>query len=625
MSLAKQEYEIEHLIQFLKEEFERIISLTGRASGDSSLSDAQALAIWFLHQEVGISYEDANLCVFDETNDCGVDLIWEDKESKRVLVGQVEYDSRSWAKEPANEHKATSTFTEFRSYLEKDTLPDRLHDVARGAWRRAKMLINQNGFAARYYFITPKHFNNLNRERIRRNSNIEEYDFFTHDELLERGEEFLDGQTGMSSFKLPFKSQPLKLEFDYGQVFVASVKLKSIHQIVESHAKEKKLRALFASNVRSYLNVKKRSKDIGDAIRSTISQKPDEFLVCNNGITIQCSRAVLNDDHIFLERASISNGCQTVMNIDRYFRENEGETPNAEVLVTVIELRKNAANISSEVAIARNYQNPVDNRDLKSNNPLMVTLHHRLFAEKLKDSDKRYYLLRKQGEKQVVLKEEQNAKWKYFWMDADDLARCISAVLRENPFISQQGTNDLFGKYFPIVFPAIHDPSHNRCKYAYWLVEMIKRSYDRKARWKGVKDDLIKQQKDFKQDATWPLSSLIAHQIKNHFCFEENLENKFVAWCEKWRFSKPSQLVEEFEETTFEMIDDAFRLLHAISKPLLGRRLPKSKGIYSKYDDLFKGSNYEFIRLQISKNEKVNYQKTFRRSMARLVQFLKEN
>lgn len=149
-----------------------------------------------------------------------------------------------------------------------------------------------------------------------------DYDFFTHDELLERGEEFLDGQTGMSSFKLPFKSKPLTLTYDYGQVIVASVGLKNIHKIVESHEREKKLRALFASNVRSYLNVKKRSKEIGDVIRETIDKNPEQFLVCNNGVTIQCSKATVQADHIFVERASISNGCQTAMNIDRYFREN---------------------------------------------------------------------------------------------------------------------------------------------------------------------------------------------------------------------------------------------------------------------------------------------------------------
>ena len=624
MSVSEQDYEIKHLIQFLKEEFERIITQCGLAAGDSLLSDARALAIWFLHQEVGIPYDDANRCVLDDKSDGGVDFIWQDKDSNRVFVGQVEYDSRDWSKGPANQKKAIDTFSRFVRYLDTDALPRDLHEAAIKAWRHAKSLIKTDGYAARYYFVTPKTFTDVQRERIRRDSGLQDYDFFTHDELLERGEEFLDGQTGMTSFKVPFNSKPLTLDFDYGQVFVISVSLKSIHKIVESHERDKKLRALFASNVRSYLNVRKRSREIAFEIRKTIEQKPDHFLVCNNGITIICSKASPNSDHISLERASISNGCQTAMNIDRYFRDNDRASPNAEVLVTIIELKKDAADIAAEIAIARNNQNPVDNRDLKSNHPLMVTLHHRLFAEKLKGSEKRYYLLRKQGEKQVVIKEEQDAKWKYFWVDADTLARCIAAVLRQDPSISQQGTNDIFGKFFTQIFPSIEDPSHNRCKYAYWVVTMIERSYDGKARWKGVTDRLIDRQKDFKRDAEWTVSALVADRFKKNFSFGDNLAKRFVEYCEQWRVAKHTSAVNEFEEIAFRMFDDAFRLLHAIARSSLGKQLPKSKGSYAQYDDLFKGPNYDYILKQVNKGAKMSYQNRLRRSMSRLVNFLEQ-
>ena len=63
MLTAAPEYETKHLVKFLKEEFERIIVQCGRGAGDSLLSDAQALAIWFLHQEVGMTYDAANPCV----------------------------------------------------------------------------------------------------------------------------------------------------------------------------------------------------------------------------------------------------------------------------------------------------------------------------------------------------------------------------------------------------------------------------------------------------------------------------------------------------------------------------------------------------------------------------------
>jgi hypothetical protein len=624
MPIAAQDYETTHLIQFLKEEFERIIMRCGLACGGNMLSDARALAVWFLHQEVGLPYEEANQHVLDQTNDCGVDFIWEDNEGRQVLIGQVEYDSKGWTKEPASEKKATESFGEFCSYLKHDSLPDRLHDTAKEAWRRAKRLIARDGYRAHYFFVTPKSFTSNQMERIRQKSGLQNYDFFTHNELIERGEEFVDGQTGMSSFKLPFTSQPLKIVCEYGQVFVAPVGLKGIHKLVDSHVKQKKLRALFASNVRSYLNVKKRSKEIAEAIQETIEQRPDQFLICNNGVTIQCSKATLNDSHIYLERASISNGCQTVMNVDRYFRDHSAADPNAEVLVTVIELKKDAANISSEVAIARNNQNPVDNRDLKSNHPLLVTLHHRLFADKLKGSEKRYYLVRKQGEKQTVSKEEQDAKWRYFWIDADVLARCIAAVLRGDPFTSQQGTNDIFGRLFSKIFPAIEDPSHARCKYAYWLVKLVESSYDKNAKWKGIKDPRIERQKDFKAGAKWVISSLIAEYLKSDFSFSDNLENRFVEYCERWRFSKKKPEVDRFEEAVFETADAAYRLLHAVSKPLLGKPLPKSKTAYSQYEDIFKGPNFDFIRQQLKKGVKISYQRRLNREMSKLVELLQQ-
>lgn len=625
MPIAAHDYETEHLIQFLKEEFERIIVRCGLACGGNMLSDARALAVWFLHQQFGLSYERANLQVLDQTNDCGVDFIFLDDEvGKQVHIGQIEYDSTAWTKKPASEKKAIESFGTFSTYLTKGALPDHLHDSARDVWRKAHFLISQKGYRAHYYFVTPKSLTPSQMVRIREKSGLRDYDFFTHDELIDRGEEFLDGQTGMSSFKLPFTSPPLKIKCEYGQVFVAPVRLKNIHRIVDDHKKKGKLRGLFASNVRGYLNDKKRSKEIAAAIQQTIESRPGQFLICNNGVTIQCSNATLNENHIYLERASVSNGCQTVMNVDRYFQEHPEANPNSEVLVTVIELKVDAANISSDVAVARNNQNPVDNRDLKSNHFLMVTLHHRLFADKLKGSEKRYYLVRKQGEKQTVSKEEQDAKWKYFWIDADVLTRCIAAVLRADPSMSQQGTNDIFGQYFSKIFPRIEDPSHVHCKYAYWLVKLVESSYDKNAKWTGVKDPQIKRQKDFKAGAKWVVSTLIADYLKSEYLLGENLENKFVENCEHWRFSKKKPEVDRFEEVVFEVIDAGFRLLHAVSKPLLGKQLPKSKTPYSNYGDLFKGPNYDFIRQLLKRGEKISYQQKLKRSMSRLVGLLQQ-
>jgi hypothetical protein len=623
MNVVNNDYKTEDVVSFLKEEFERIITQYPRQKAGSLLSDAQALAVWFLHQEVGISYQEAYEYVLDDTNDCGVDFVYVDKSNHQILAGQVEYDSKTWAKNPGNQDKATRTFDEFKGYLSTPNLPDKLHEAARRAWRDARQYHANEQYHIRYLFITPKHFSDIQEGRIREHSGIYDYEFFTYDTLIERGQEFLDGQTGMTTFKIPFKNPPLRIDYDFGSVYVFNVNLASIHKIVETHEKNKRLKALFASNVRNYLSTKKRSKDIGDAMRNTIKNEPDRFLICNNGITIQCSKAHLEDKALRIERASVSNGCQTVMNIDRFFKENEGANPNADVLLTVIELKKNAPYIAGEIARSRNFQNPVDNRDLMSNHPLLVTLHHRLFADRLKGTDKRYYLIRKSGEKQTLLKEEPGAKGKFMWIDADYLARCIAAVVRQEPFVSKQGTNDIFGKYFRKIFPDVLDPSHSRCKYAYWLLKMVNESYEPKSRWKRVKDRLISQQRDFKGHAEYFSAALIAKQLSDHFSFNENLEKRFVEQCEKWRYTRKGIGMEEFQELTFEMVDRSYRLLHAISKGMLGVKLPKARDAYTTYDELFKGHSYDYLLAKIKKNEMKTYQDSARRAMYRFIDYLK--
>lgn len=532
MNVLNEDYSPEDVVHFLKEEFERIITQYSSKRGESVLNDARAFAAWFLYQEAGISYQKGQEYVLDDTNDCGVDFIWTDKENHQILAGQIEYDTKVWSKTQANKNKAIETFKDFKRYLDTSSLPDKLHDSAKNLWREARRLFASEKFTVRYIYITPKHFTEQQIRQIQNESGIPDYEFFTYNSLIERGQEFLDGQTGMSSFNLSYQKSSLKIDYDFGNVYVINVSLKEIHRIVELHEKHKRLKSLFASNVRSYLNTKKRSKEIAEAMRRTIKDKPSHFLICNNGITIQSGKVIPKKGSLFLQRASISNGCQTAMNIDRFYKENEGANPKAEVLVTVIELKSNAHLISGEIARARNYQNPVDNRDLMSNDPLLVTLHHRLSADKLYGSDKRYYLLRKQGEKQTLLREEPDAKGKFMWIDADDLARCIAAAIRQEPHISQQGSNDIFGKYFKNIFPDVHDPTHSSCKYAFWIVKMINESYDSKARWKGINDNLIRSQKDFKGPSVWFASSLICSQLKEHFSFSDHLREKI---CRKMR------------------------------------------------------------------------------------------
>lgn len=622
MEQNAQDYEVSDVIQFLKEEFERIITQYPFQLEGSVLSEAQAFEIWFLHQEMGLDYQEAQRHILDRPNDFGVDFILIDDNNHEVVVGQAEYEP-SWNRNQASVAKASTTFDDFNNYLSTSKLPDKLHDHAKELWRSAKQKVGQ--YRIRYIYITPKHLNSSQEEKIRSSTGLLNYDFITHDVLIERGQEFLDGQTGMCSFSLNAKNI-LKIPFDSGTVYIANVKVSEISEVVESHRKKRRLRALFASNVRTYLSTKKRNKEIAESMKATLKNSPQEFLICNNGITIISNKIKPNGNSLDLERASITNGCQTAMNIHSFFEENPVADPAAEVLVTAIEIPKNVTKLAGDIARARNNQNPVDYRDLMSNNFRLVCLHHRLQADRVAGSERRYYLIRKAGEKQTLLKDQPESKGKYIWIDASDLAQCIATVIRQNPYLSQQGTSDLFGKNFNNIFPGVNDPTHSRCKYSWWLMQLIEYSYDTKSKWKGVRDNLLYLEKDFKNPARWMIASLIDKKLRDDYQFSESMEQKFVAKAEKWWVNKRLSDSQDFEELAFKMIDDAYRLLHAESRTLLGKKLPKADYPYNDYNSLLKGpSTYDVVKSELKKGKMKTYQDRLYSSMKKLIEYLKVN
>ena len=625
MGQAK-DYTEEDIIQFLKEEFERIIAQYPSQKEGGVLPDARAFETWFLHQETGIDYDKATECILDDRHDCGVDFIWIDESNRKILIGQAEYET-NWSRSPASETKAAKTFSKFQDFLKLNRLPDDLHELGKKMWRLAKQKIGDkdDGYGLRLMYITPKHFSALQEERIRADSDIPNYEFLTHDVLIERGEDFLNGQTGICSFELNFDRYTL-FEQDFGKVYVGSITAKDIWKLVESHIERKRLRALFASNVRGFLSSKKRSREIAEDMKTTLSEAPEEFFIRNNGITIQCSKATQKDHLLVMERASICNGCQTAMNIHSYFRENEGAEPLAKVLVTVAQLEKDANRLAGEIAKARNNQNPVDARDLMSNNFILVCLHHRLMADRVAGSERRYYLLRKAGEKQTLLREEPESKGRYVWIDVAELAQCIASIIRQDPYMAQQGISNLFGRDFKKVFPGISDPTHSRCKYSWWLAKMMFESYDNKSKWRGTRDEQVYLEKDFKNPAAWITVALLAKKLKDDLSFKDNMEERFVHNSEKWYYGKKSEQSKEFSSEAFEMMDDAYSLVHAISRRMLGKKLPKGEETYSNYDALLKAPyTYEAILSELRKGKAKTYHNQLRKSMRKLHEYLQNN
>lgn len=117
--------------------------------------------------------------------------------------------------------------------------------------------------------------------------------------------------------------------------------------------------ALFERNIRHYLG----SVGVNAAIEETVRRRPGEFFYLNNGITAVAESIVpaagTNERCVFgLRKVSIVNGAQTAGSIAN--ASGVGEiSPDAKLLITVIEIGVAADDLGIKITRARNHQNEV--------------------------------------------------------------------------------------------------------------------------------------------------------------------------------------------------------------------------------------------------------------------------
>ncbi|MEV7364511.1 AIPR family protein [Streptomyces sp. NPDC091299] len=138
-------------------------------------------------------------------------------------------------------------------------------------------------------------------------------------------------------------------------------------------------RHLFARNIRDSLD----SSDVNDKIRGTLLQEPEHFWYFSNGITLLCDRIRKKGAGDFrpnaragfvLEGASIVNGAQTVSAMHRAMQRNADSAALGRVLVRIISLENCPDGFGDRVTLSTNTQNPIEERDWKSRDPIQIAL-----------------------------------------------------------------------------------------------------------------------------------------------------------------------------------------------------------------------------------------------------------
>lgn len=154
----------------------------------------------------------------------------------------------------------------------------------------------------------------------------------------------------------------------YGQISAAS-----LAALVVEHGT-----ALFERNVRHYLG----SVGVNAAIESTVRDRPEDFFYLNNGLTAVAGEIVKAAGTqgrcaFELRNVSIVNGAQTAGAIANASFAGE-ISPDAKVLITVIEVGAVEDKFAFQVTNARNHQNIVRGIDFAAQDPEQERLRREL-------------------------------------------------------------------------------------------------------------------------------------------------------------------------------------------------------------------------------------------------------
>uniref|UniRef100_Q3ASJ1 Possible abortive infection phage resistance protein n=1 Tax=Chlorobium chlorochromatii (strain CaD3) TaxID=340177 RepID=Q3ASJ1_CHLCH len=165
-------------------------------------------------------------------------------------------------------------------------------------------------------------------------------------------------------------------DMNYMRVLVGRVSVQEIHRLFNEHGDK-----LLERNIRRYLGL--HTNRVNTAIHQTLCdpQKSDKFYFYNNGITVVCDKFDYNafqkaDYKVQLKNMQVINGGQTCKTIQETLNSDVSNMigESAYVMIRIYQLAETHQNFVQEITYATNSQNPVDLRDLRSNDDIQKQL-----------------------------------------------------------------------------------------------------------------------------------------------------------------------------------------------------------------------------------------------------------
>jgi AIPR protein len=166
-------------------------------------------------------------------------------------------------------------------------------------------------------------------------------------------------------------------DLNFSRVMVARIAATEIAALIDRHGER-----LLERNIRRYLGLK--GNRVNESIRDTLQgEQSSNFYFYNNGIILTCQKfsynALQNSNYqVKVENLQIINGGQTCLTIAKTLKQQRSlfgnNAQDAYVLIRIYELPSDNDDFVQQITYATNSQNPVDLKDLRSNDDLQRRL-----------------------------------------------------------------------------------------------------------------------------------------------------------------------------------------------------------------------------------------------------------
>lgn len=421
------------------------------------ISDEQAFE--FLSEELFCLKErngynplfDIEMSITNGPNDGGVDFVYYDEESSKVILGQCKYTKNLKLNDIITElNKMSTTVENFKIsntgiYNEKlraelQNALDRLPDGDEGNVEYNIYTISDYDETSIMNKIEAEH-NTYSKEMV---------NVYGKDEFITKIKEKVEKlNTIEEEFTINIDQADNYLTYSNSSADGIMVNMSS-NSLIKMFNKYKD-EGLLDMNIRKYV----KNKMVDDGIKRTLDKDRSNFWFFNNGIIIACDDYYVDGNTVKIRGFSIVNGGQTTNRIGNYKGSNHEEFF---IPCKIICINNKNKNLFSKVAETTNSQKPIYPRDLKANSPEMKMLQSWLDKENI-------YLEIKRGEK------KKNKKYK---IKNDELGQLILSFVYQQPGTARSGKKTIFdnNNYYNKLYKQNYEKDINKKKFITDLIKL---------------------------------------------------------------------------------------------------------------------------------------------------------